>query len=208
MRLPLVLTLLLSACSADLAGAPVTAASVHERLDERTALHIDTAEAVGTIMVERKITGGWEPTLVDLAIENGELIVSSDASDAVTIEGLQLSFAPFDVPPGIFGGDRAQLTDVRVELVGRQRVPAVWTSDNDAHLTAKLDLTLSWTLLLDDTPAPLGAPRLPQVPVEIALTGDGQHVSAGLRVDAPGEVWDWAGLLRLSALQLTLDAHL
>ncbi|MEO7092145.1 MAG: hypothetical protein ABI175_02765, partial [Polyangiales bacterium] len=79
---------------------------------------------------------------------------------------------------------------------------------DEVHLQANLDLALSWELTLDGTPAPLGSPKLPLVPVEIVLTGDGEHVSAELHAHAPGELWSWAGLVKLSELQLVLDASL
>ena len=71
-----------------------------------------------------------------------------------------------------------------------------------------LDITLSWTLTLGGSPAPLGSPKLPPVPVEIVLTGDGQHVTAELRAHASGELWSWAGLIKLSELSLVVGADL
>ena len=100
------------------------------------------------------------------------------------------------------------MTDVRIDLINETTAAAVWTSDNEAHLTAMLDLTLSWTLSLGGSPAPLGSPKLPPVPVEIVLTGDGEHVTAELRAHAAGELWSWAGLIKLSELSLVVGADL
>jgi len=201
------LLIVLSACSTNLADPPAPPPdSVRERLEEPTRLLVAAAESGGAITAERKVGMGWETGLVDLGIENGELIVSSDAHDALTIDGFQISFKPLEIPQGVFGGTHAQLTNVRIDLMNEQRTPAVWTSDNEVHLTAMLDITLSWTLSLDGAPAPLGSPKLPPVPVEIVLTGDGEQVSAELRAHAPGELWSWAGLIKLSELQLILGA--
>ena len=82
----------------------------------------------------------------------------------------------------------------------------MWTSENEAHLTAMLDLTLSWELSLNGSPTRLGSPALPPIPVEIVLTGDGSHVAAEIRAHAPGELWTWAGLIRLGELELVLGA--
>jgi len=209
MKRALSLLVVLSACSTDL-GDPPTAppASVRERLEEPTRLLVAAAESGGSITAERKVATGWDTGLVELGIENGELIVSSDARDALTVEGLQISFKPLEIPPGVFGNTRAELTDVRIDLLNEQRVPAVWTSDNEAHLTAMLDITLSWTLSLNGSPAPLGSPKLPPVPVDIVLTGDGEQVTAEVRAHAPGELWTWAGLIKLSELQLVVGAEL
>jgi len=203
------LLVVLSACSADLGdpSAPPPA-SVRERLEEPTRLQIAAAESGGSLTAERKVAAGWDVGMVDLGIENGELVVSADARDAVTIDDLQISFKPLEIPPGVFGDNHAQLTHVRIDLMNEERASAVWTSDNEAHLTAQLDITLSWTLALNGSPAPLGSPKLPPVPVEIVLTGDGDQVSAELRAHAPGELWSWAGLIKLSELQLVVGAEL
>lgn len=203
------LLLALSACSTHLAEPPAAPpASLRERLEAPTQLQVNAADSGGAITAERRVGTGWEAGLVDLAIENGELIVSSDARDALTVDGLQIVFEPLEIPQGVFGRADAQLTHVRIDLMSEHRAPARWTSDNEAHLTAMLDIKLSWTLSLDGSPVPLGSPKLPPVPVEVTLTGDGEHVSAELRAYAPGELWTWAGLFKLSELQLVVGADL
>jgi hypothetical protein len=203
------LLVVLSACSTELADPPSPPpATVRERLEAPTRLQVAAAESGGAITAERKVGMGWEIGLVDLGIENGELIVSSDARDALTVEGLQIVFKPLDIPQGVFGGTHAQLINVRIDLMNEHRAAAVWTSDDEVHLTAMLDITLHWTLSLDGSPAPLGSPALPPVPVEIVLTGDGEHISAEVRAHAPGELWSWAGLIKLSELTLVLGAEL
>jgi hypothetical protein len=197
----------LSACSTHLADPPAPPPStVRERLEEPTRLLIAASESGGSLTAERKVASGWQGGLVDLGIENGEVIVSSDARDAVTVDGMQIVFEPLEIPPGVFGSDHAQLTNVRIDLTTDHRAPAVWTSENEAHLTAMLDLTLSWELTLNGAPTRLGSPTLPPIPVEIVLTGDGSRVNAEVRAHAPGELWAWAGLIRLSELQLILGA--
>lgn len=197
----------LSACSTQLDDPPAPPpASVRERLAEPTRLLIAAADSGGSLSAERKVPGGWQGGLVDLGIENGELILSSDARDTVTVEGLQIVFKPLEIPPGVFGSDPAQLTNVRIDLTRDLRSPAVWTSDNEARLTAMLDITLSWELALNGSPTKLGSPTLPPIPVEILLTGDGAQVTAEVSMRAPGELWTWAGLVRLGELELSLGA--
>lgn len=199
--------IVLSACSTELAGPPAPPpASMRELLEGPTRLQVAAAESGGSITAERKVGAGWNAGLVDLQIENGELIVSSDTRDALTVEGMQIVFKPLQIPDGVFGDTRAEMTDVRIDLKNDTTAAAVWTSDNEAHVTAMLDITLSWTLTLGGSPAPLGSPKLPPVPVEIVLAGDGEHVTADVRAHAPGELWNWAGLVKLSELELSVGA--
>jgi hypothetical protein len=211
MRYGLLLLLVSSACNSDLATAPEVSApaTVRERLEEQTRLLVTTPASGGAITAERHISGGdWVGGTVDLLIENGELLVSSDAANALTVDGLQVSFKPLQIPAGVFGGKDAKLTNVRIDLKTELRAAAEWVNDNEVHLQANLDLALAWELTLDGTPAPLGSPKLPLVPVEIVLTGDGDQVTAEIHAHAPGELWSWAGLVKLSELQLVLGASL
>jgi len=202
------LLVLLSACSTELADPPAAPpATVRQRLEEPTRLLVTAPESGGSITAERKVEAGWQAGVVDLAIENGELIVSSTSGNTLTVDGLQVVFKPLDIPEGVFGNTRAQLSDVRIDLMAEETTPAVWTSSNEVHLTALLDITLSWKLSLGGAPAPLGSPMLPKVPVEIVLTGDGENITAEVRASAPGELWTWAGLIRLSELSLSLGAE-
>jgi hypothetical protein len=43
--------------------------------------------------------------------------------------------------------------------------------------------------------------------VTVALNGSGAHVVAELHVEAPGELWSWAGLVKLSDFMLVLGAE-
>ena len=211
MRLGLLLLLASAACNNDLSTPPEVSApaSVRERLEDQTQLLVTAGASGGAITAERHVAGGeWMGGTVDLQIENGELLVAADAANTLTIDGLQVTFKPLQIPPGVFGGKDAQLTHVRVDLKNALRGPATWVSDNEVHMNADLDLALSWELALDGSPAPLGSPKLPRVPVELVLVGDGEAVTAELHAHAPGELWSWANLVKLSDLELVLDASL
>ncbi|MBL9016336.1 MAG: hypothetical protein JNL83_19260 [Myxococcales bacterium] len=197
-------------CNTDLIESPDPApTSVRERLEDRTRLLVDGPLSGGAITAQRHVAGGaWEGGAVDLHIRNGEVLVSSDASDALTLDGLQVSFEDLQIPPGIFGSRDAKLVNVRLDLRNELRAPAQWLSDDEVHLQANLDVSLTWELLLDGAAAPLGSPKLPLVPAELVLTGTGEHVNAELSVRAEGELWSWANLVKLSELTLTLDANL
>ncbi len=209
MRYGLLLLLVSSACNSDVADpTQLPPASVRERLEGLTRLQVDAAPSGGAITAERYVADGWLGGLVNLQVENGELLVSSDAPGALTVDGMQITIKPLRIPPGVFGGRDAQMTHVRIDLKNELRAPARWISDDEVHLEANLDLKLSWELTLDGSPVSLGSPKLPLVPVEIVLTGNGEHVSAELRAHAPGELWSWAGLVKLSELQLVVGATL
>ena len=211
MRSGLLVLLLASACNSDLSAPPEASApaTLRERLEDQTRLLVTASASGGAITAERHIAGGgWTGGSVDLQIENGELLVVADAVNELTIDGLQVSFLPLQIPPGVFGGKDAKLTHVRIDLKNALRAPATWTSDNEVHLQADLDLALAWELTLDGSPAPLGSPKLPRVPVELVLTGDGEEVAAEIHAHAAGELWSWANLVKLSELVLVLDASL
>lgn len=210
MRSGVLLLLVSFGCNTDLTEAPEPApASVRERLEDQTRLLVDAPASAGSITAEHHVSGGaWEGGLVDLHVRTGEVLVSSDRSDALTLDGLQITFDDLQIPPGIFGGHDAKLINLRVDLKNDLRAPAEWLSDDEVHLQANLDVTLSWELVLDGAAAPLGSPKLPPVPAELVLTGTGEHVNADLRMRAPGELWTWANLVRLSELTLILDANL
>jgi len=211
MRYGLLVLLATTACNTEIPDPPPSRApaSVRERLADQTRLLVDRAGSGGAITAEHHVAGGmWEGGSVDLAIANGELLVSSDAPGALTLDGLQVNFETLQIPPGVFGSIDAKLTHVRIDLRNQLRAPATWVTDDEVHLDANLDIDLSWELTLDGTVSPLGSPKLPLVPAEIVVTGDGEHVAAELRVRAPGELWSWAGLVKLSELELILGANL
>lgn len=180
-------------------------ASMHARLASAPArLWIPPRDLAGAITAERRDRDAWSGATVDLAITNGELVLAADGDD-VLVDDLQLVLAPIALP--VFGA-HAELTDLRVELATPTRAPAQWTDDDTATFTAPLALSLHWALALDGSTSPLGAPDLPPLPVDVALHGDGSTIEAELRLHAPGELWSWAGLVRLRELQLDVGARL
>jgi hypothetical protein len=199
--------LLCSACTASVATPDDPPDSVRERLErDDTQLLMSPADSRGVITAGRRTSDGWQTGIVDLHVESGELVLSADSSGAITLQHFALALAPIDVPASVIGHG-AQLSQVRLDVAKPVRVDASWTDDNDSHGKVELDLVLSWALVVDGSTAPLGAPNLPAVPGELVLTGDGSVVHAGLRIHAPGELWSWAGLVKLEDLELVLAAR-
>jgi hypothetical protein len=195
-----------SACSAEVAGPDSPPASVRERLErDETSFAISSTDSAGAITALRHTGDGWQAGLADLEINAGEVAATAETSGAITLERLALEIGPIEIPETVLGYD-VQLTDVHLELATPVRIAATWNGDNESRGTAELDLELTWSLTNHGSTSPLGAPDLPPVPVELVLTGDGAVVHAELRVQAPGELWSWADLVKLEDLTLIISA--
>jgi hypothetical protein len=204
----LIVVLALAACGAEGAPAGTPPASVRERLEtQATRLLMSSADSAGTVTASLRGHEGWQAGLVDLSVSDGELVVSADASGAITIERFGIGLAPIAIPESVFNNP-AELRDTRVTL----REPVVvamptWAADDDAaDATAKLALELTWAISIDGSTIPLGSPDLPPVAVELALSGSGEVVQGELRLAQQGELWSWADIVKLENLSLVLSA--
>lgn len=200
-----VLLVLCSACTANVAAPEVPPDSVRDHLRADTHLLVSPHDSAGVITAERRASDGWQTGIVDLDVESGELVASVDTAGTVTLGQLQIALGPIAIPETVIG-HAAQLTQVRIDATMPAQAETTWVSDDEGHATAQLDLALSWSLEVDGSTSPLGTPDLPPVPGTLALTGDGTHVHAELRLHAPGELWSWASLIKLEDLELVLGA--
>ncbi|HEY1556649.1 MAG TPA: hypothetical protein VGF94_17560 [Kofleriaceae bacterium] len=191
-------------CSSAIPEAPVTS-SVRARLAVTTPLFVTAAASGGTITASRNTATGWQDGATALAVADGELDASADATGALDVSRFELELAPIDLPSDVLG-QPAQLRDVRVALATESAMPATWSDDDDAAAAATVDLTLDWTLVVGGSAAPLGTQQLQGVLVAISLAGDGEPVTATIGATGSGELWSWADLVRLQGLQLTLQA--
>ncbi|HET9993150.1 MAG TPA: hypothetical protein VFQ65_31660, partial [Kofleriaceae bacterium] len=57
---------------------------------------------------------------------------------------------------------------------------------------------------IDHAVTPLGTQHLPVIPLDLALTGGGDHVDGTFAMHATGDLWNWADLLKLTELDLQL----
>ena len=48
--------------------------------------------------------------------------------------------------------------------------------------------------------------RLPETSANVMLGGDGNHVAAAIDVTASGELWNWADILEMTDISISLDA--
>lgn len=204
----MLLLLVSAACNPEVrdTAEPPPASMREQLIAGDTRLLLSAADSAGTITAQRKLAGGaWEAGVVDLKVDNGELVASADARGTVTIERFAVGLAPIVIPPEVFGREAA-LSNVRAELAAPAEVTTTWVDDDQARVTATLDLAFSWALTVDGSTAQLGSPDLPPVTLDVELAGDGSFVHADVRAVAFGELWSWAGLVKLEDLNLVIVA--
>ena len=207
MRTLLALALFTAACTTNApAGSDTSRDSVRERLADAPALlFIGGADSAGSVTARRWTPGGWIEGDHALTVETGELAVSVDGSGKLSVQAFEVGVAPIEIPEEVFKKP-AQLTDVRVKLTEAAVGAATWTSDNEATARLSLKLDLEWSISVNGGKTPLGEQHLPSVDVDFTIYGDGDYVGATLDLAAAGELWDWAGLLEMTRLELALNA--
>ena len=165
-------------------------------------LDISLPDSAGAITASRKTSDGWVPGLADLKVEHGTLLLSTEG-EVLALEDLVIDLGPIEIPEAVLGYP-LELTDIRLSLVERVEVAGAWTSPDEAHGNAKLELLLEWSLVNHGVTSPLGSPDLPPIPVELSVSGTAARVHAELRASAPGELWRWANVFRLEDLSLVI----
>lgn len=206
MRTFLALALFTAACTTNAPAGSESFDSVRERLaDAPTRLFIGGVESTGTVTARRWTQGGWIEGDHTLTIENGELEASVDGSGKLALKGFEVTVAPIDIPEEVFKKP-AQLTDVKIKLIEATTGAATWANDNEATARIQLKLDLGWSITVNGGKTPLGEQHLPPVDVDFTLSGDGDFVGATIALAARGELWDWAGLLEMTRLELDMSA--
>ena len=183
-----------------------TEATVRERLAHPTPLYVGATASSGTIIASRNTHDGWQDGQTALAIADGEVDASVDASGALDVAMLDLELQPIELPPDVLG-QPAELRDVRLQLANAPSIAAAWTDDDDATATTTVDLTLDWTLAVGGNASPLGTEQLQGVTLAFALAGgSGAPVTATIDANGAGELWSWADVVKLEGLALSLEA--
>ena len=204
MRALALTSILLAACAGTSTDAPTgpTFASVHDRLAaEATRLFISGEGSSGSLDAKRYTSAGWVDGTSAISISSGELSVKL-TGDQLSVQTFDLSLDPIDLPDSLFG-QPAQLTDVRVTLASSAGATATWTDSDDATATIPLKLDLGWSISINGGVTQLGTQHLPVIPLDVMLTGAGDHVDATLDLHGDGTLWSWAGLIELSKLDLS-----
>lgn len=158
----------------------------------------------GSITASRYTFEGWVSGTAALSVTSGELVASVDVDGRLQIVELGARVDPIEIPPDVFGKP-AKLTDLRVALAPTAAT-TIWTDDDHATATAMVDLEASWSLTYDGGALPLADQRLHPLVLDVTIGGDGDHQTATIVVRGSGELWSWAGLLKLLELRLALSA--
>ena len=204
MRFLLALPFLVCCASSAPADRVTTFDSVRDRLaNEPTRLLAEAAGSTGTLTASRYGMDGWQPGTAAFSIANGDLVATADAAGQLGLIELGATVDPIEIPQDVFGKP-ARLQDLRVRLASQATAMTTWTDADDATATALIDVDVSWSIALGDTVLPLATQHLQDLPAEVSITGGGDHVDATLSLHASGELWSWAGLVKLTDLQLTL----
>lgn len=207
MRFALAFVLLASACASRSGTDVDTYDSVRERLETKPVrLYVGSEGSEGLISARRWTSDGWVAGDTMIKISSGELEASADKTGRLTLSTFEVGVDSIDIPEEVFKKP-AQLTDVKLQLTAAASADTTWTSDDAATATLTADLDFSWTIKVNGNKTPLGTQHLPPVPVDVTLSGDGAVVNASIGLHASGELWDWAGLLQMTALELSLAAE-
>jgi hypothetical protein len=179
--------------------------SVRERLtDEPTSLYVRTGSSFGTITARRRLADGWSTAQTALEIQRGYVRTSIDANGQLAIQRLELDLAPIEL--GIFERP-AQLQDVHIRLAQPVMADVAWSSEDDATTAMAMPFEFDWSVKLQgDEPFQLATQRLPETSADVMLAGDGDHVAALIDVKASGELWNWADILEMTDISISLDA--
>jgi hypothetical protein len=206
MRTFLALTLFAAACTNSGVGGDGSYDSVRDRLsDGPTRLSIGSTESSGSITARRWSTSGWLEGVSAVTIDSGVVSASVDARGALNVDKLEVYLGSIPLPDDVFKKP-AQLDDVQMRLLNAASAEAQWASADDATAQLTLDLAFDWSIQIDGKKTPLGRQKLPPVVIDLALTGGGDHIDASVTLDANGQLWNWADLIQMTSLELTLAA--
>lgn len=195
-----------SACTSASPSGTQEFDSVRDRMsDGPTRLLVGAAGSTGTITARRWTHDGWIEGQTQISIANGEVLGAVNALGNLDLRTFEVKVAPIDIPEAVFGTP-AQLADVRVNLPRSLTGELAWTSDDDATAQLTLSLDLDWAIAVNGSKTPLGTQHLPPIPVDFAITGGGDHIDASIDLYAAGDLWSWAGLLEVTAMELELAA--
>jgi len=196
------------ACTASVPASGPSYDSVRDRMEHAPAprLFIGSTGSTGAITAQRYTPSGWQAGNVALAITSGELVARADDRGTLALDHFEVAIAPIEIPQDVFGKP-AQLQDLKVKLVSPTVGDTQWSGEDSANANLDLRLDLEWAIAINGGVTPLGTQHLPAIPVVLSLSGDGETVDASIGLAATGDLWSWAGLIRLTALQLSLAAQ-
>jgi hypothetical protein len=200
------LTMFAAACTG-VPGSGPHHGSVSERLSDAPAsLYVHDEASTGSVTARRRGYDGWIYGTSQLTIDHGHVRAALDDRGELEIDQLDITIAPIRLD-GVFQ-KQAELQGVRLRLVETARSAATWATDDDATATLVMELDLDWSIVLDGgEPYPLATQHLPPMTVDLVLAGSGDHVDARIDLAAAGELWNWADIVQITELALSLSAE-
>ncbi len=185
---------------------PEPPATTRERLATPRQLEIMPGDGVVSVAATRH-TDTIETGQIDMTILGGDLEVSAQPGGELVIHRLlvvldDVVLSETELPP-----NGITLTGISLRLAEPAIAQATWQSDGDvAAAEASLDLDFDWAVLGDDgTPLPLGVQHIGAVDVTLDVASDAEgRVAVTLRAARDGELWDWAGIVELADLRVSL----
>lgn len=204
MRAALLLTFVLGCNSEPSTGNPEPM-SLQQRLATPTRLMVSQTSH-GAVTAQRWSSSGWMQGRIDLTITDGDLVASADGQGNVVVSAFDLGVGTIEIPASVVGTS-AELTNVRLHLDAAPPAPTTWADDDHASATTAFDVTLTWALMVNGSATMLGPQKLMDLPGKLVLGTDGVTVDGTLDVEAAGDVWSWADIVKLSDLSLSLGAE-
>jgi len=205
MRLATLLLAFICACNTQLADViDPPPDNLHDQLAETSTRLLMTPARSGSIVAERWSSAGWQQGAVELSISDGEIVAHLDDANRLVVETFKVGFDTIDIPASVIG-TATQLSDVRLVLESASSVEPSWPDADTLQATTNLDVSLSWSLHTGTSSVPLGVQHL-HLPLQLQVTGNGRTASATLGISTTGDVWQWAALVKLRDLELTLQA--
>jgi len=207
MRTFLALTFFAAACTTSSPPGGPEYDSVRDRLEDGPQrLFVGSEGSTGTVTARRWTSGGWIEGVTPLVITAGEMNARLDARGMLKLDALEVGVGPIEIPEEVFNKP-AQLKDVKVVLASTVSGETQWNGDDEATAKLTLMLDLEWSIAINGGQTPLGTQHLPPIDVNVTLAGGGDHVDATVSLAATGELWNWAGLLELTGLELAVSAQ-
>ncbi|HEX5061023.1 MAG TPA: hypothetical protein VFV99_16765 [Kofleriaceae bacterium] len=180
--------------------------SVRERMSEApTSLFIHDEMSAGSITAQRRGSDGWIAGTTDVTVDHGYVRAALDGNGQLEIDQLEIALAPISLD-GVFAKP-AELQNVILRLTHSTRADATWTSSDNASATLPMTFDFDWWIAIDgEAPIPLATQQLPSINVGVDLGGNGDVVEASVDISASGVLWNWADLVQITSLDLTLGA--
>lgn len=181
-----------------------TIATTRARLRTSRTLAVSTASRAE--VTARRLLGDDLVETATLAVRGGSLALRALPDGRLAVEALDVDLGDVRLSAATLPPDGLALTAIHVRL--RPQAMAARWSDGAVTATADGELLLDWSLAQQPGEVvPMATQHIAAVPLTVDVArGPGGRLAATLRATRPGTFFDWAGLLELGELVLTVEA--